>query len=237
MDKKTRASIREVDLYPPVRDYLEQHGYLVRGEVLGCDITALKGEDLVVIELKRQITLELLIQATRRQRVTDSVYVAAPRPEKMPPRKWRGILHLLRRLELGLILVSFGGGKARVEVAFHPVPFSRRKQAPQRRAILREMGGRSADLNAGGSTRRKLVTAYRENALRIAWRLDLLGPQCPKALRLLGTGEKTQAILADNVYGWFERVERGVYALTEQGKAALGEYAALVSQWSDAPEA
>lgn len=231
MPVRRQKSIREVDLYPPIRDYLESQGYTVRGEVLGCDITAVKGDELIVIELKRQIALELLIQAAWRQRLTDSVYVAAPRPEAMPARKWRGIQHLLRRLELGLILVAFSGRKPRVEVAFHPVPFARKKQPSQRRAILREIAGRSADLNPGGSTRRKLVTAYREQALRIAWYLDCLGPKSPKALRALGACEKTRAILYDNVYGWFARVDRGLYALDAKGRDGLAEFAVLIAQW------
>ena len=32
---------------------------------------------------------------------------------------------------------------------------------------------------------------------------------------------KAGPILRDNVYGWFERQEKGVYALTPAGQAAL----------------
>ena len=118
----TKKLLRETDLYPPVADYLGSLGYTVRSEVANCDITAAKGDDLIIVELKRNFSTDLLIQAAKRQRMTDSVYVALPRPAN--GRKLRGMKHLLRRLELGLIFVSPNGRKkSRVEVAFHPVPF------------------------------------------------------------------------------------------------------------------
>jgi len=223
--------LRETDLYAPVRDYLEAQGYRVRSEVMGCDIAATQGEDLVVVELKLRCSLELLLQATQRQRLTDSVYVAIPRPGAMSAKKWRGIQHVLRRLELGLILVSLSTRKPRVEIAFHPLPAQRRKEPVKRRAVLREMTERSADYNQGGSHRRKLMTAYREQAIRIACFLSRRGPQSPKALRALGTGAKTRAILYDNVYGWFERIGRAQYALAAKGRAAIEEYPELAAQF------
>jgi hypothetical protein len=94
--------------------------------------------------------------------------------------------------------------------------------------MLEEIAGRSGDYNLGGSTRRKLLTAYRENALRIARLLELRGPATPRALRALSTGPKTYAILYDNVYGWFQRVSQGTYAITDKGRTALVEYCELV---------
>ena len=32
---------------------------------------------------------------------------------------------------------------------------------------------------------------------------------------------KAAAILQNNVYGWFERIERGIYGLSEAGRLAL----------------
>ena len=53
----------------------------------------------------------------------------------------------------------------------------------------------------------------------------------PAALRALGTGPKTFSILRDNVYGWFERVDRGVYALSARGRKELAEYQKLVAHY------
>lgn len=219
----------ETDLYAPVAEFLTSQGYTVRSEVEHCDITAVRGDELVVIELKRGFSLELLIQATRRQRITEAVYIALPRPRHS--RRWIGLKHLLRRLELGLILVSVNGHKPRVEVAFHPLPFARRRQRRARQAVLREIAHRSGDFNTGGSSRRKLVTAYREQALHIACCLEQHGPMTAVQLRALGATPKTYSILYGNVYGWFTRVAPATYDLTTQGRAELQQYPEVVGKW------
>ena len=72
---------------------------------------------------------------------------------------------------------------------------------------------RTADYNRAGSRRRKLATAYRENAILVACCLHVAGKTSPAALRAMGTGPRTLSILHLNAYGWFERVDTGVYAL------------------------
>ena len=37
--------MKETDLYPPIKAYLEANDYLVRAEVNDCDIVAVKDED------------------------------------------------------------------------------------------------------------------------------------------------------------------------------------------------
>lgn len=225
---------RETDLFPPIRDFLEARGYAVRAEVHHCDVTATRGDDLIVIELKRRLDLTLLIQAARRQRITDSVYVAVPRPENMGRRtRWPDLKRLLRRLELGLILVALDVDPPRVEVAFHPMPCQRRKRKRARRAVLREMAGRTGGQNLGGASRRKLVTAYRERAIHAACLLERFGPCAPRRLRALGAHEKVGALLYANHYGWFDRLAIGLYALTPAGRAALDAYPDLAAQYRD----
>jgi hypothetical protein len=149
---------------------------------------------------------------------------------------------------LGLILVDLGetgsgpvgrktpgSSAAAVQVAFHPLPPERRSRSDVKRAVLAELHGRSVDLNQGGSTRHKIVTAYRENAVQIACYLMARGPTSPATLRQMGTGDKTLSILRSNFYAWFERVARGIYALTAKGCDELREYPALVERY--APDA
>jgi len=240
MQTSKTAPPRETDLYPPIRDFLVAHGYTVRAEVNHCDVTARKGDDLIVIELKRQFNVDLLIQATARRRITDSVYVAFPAPEDLGPgSRWPGIKRILRQLELGLILVFFSGSAPRIEIVFHPLPYQARKRKDARRAVIREMNMRSGDYNQGGAASTKLVTAYRENAIQIACFLEKLGPVSTHQLRDLGTGPKTTSILYGNVYGWFDRIGRGLYAITSRGREDLEFYPALVKQYAvrfeDAP--
>jgi hypothetical protein len=224
---------RESDLAQPVCGYLAERGFKVRSEVKDCDIAAVRDGELVIVELKRAVNLALLAQAAKRQRITDSVYVAVPRPSNMW--KWnaqnRDVRHLLRRLEIGLIFVSFDPDRDPVEVAFHPGHFARRKTARLKRSVLEEIEGRTGDFNRAGCNKKKLVTAYRENAIRIACFLSARGNLSPRALRESGTGPKTLSILMTNVYGWFERKKRGVYGLSARGKKELEEYHGLAERY------
>ena len=97
----------EVDLYKPVKDFFTAEGYDVYGEVNDCDVVAVKEDELIIVELKLRLNLELVMQATKRQRLSDQVYVAIPKPKlSFRSQKWRDICYLMRRLEVGLLLVS-----------------------------------------------------------------------------------------------------------------------------------
>ena len=76
----TKGKFSESSLYQPIYDYLTQQGYMVRGEVKDCDIVAIKGEELIIIELKKSLSVELLGQAADRQRITSGVYIAFTSP-------------------------------------------------------------------------------------------------------------------------------------------------------------
>jgi hypothetical protein len=107
---------------------------------------------------------------------------------------------------------------------FDPLPYQNRKHGKSRRQVIKEIADRSGEYNIGGSTRVKLITAYRENAILVATCLERLGQASPRGLRQLGTGDKTPAILSSNHYGWFQRVDRGVYSITDQGRHEIRSY-------------
>ncbi len=213
----------ESDLYPPIRDYLETHGYQVQAEVKNCDIIATKDDELIVVELKTSVNMTLLVQATQRQTIADSVYVAVPSPKRQN-RHWRGIKRVIKRLELGLLEVSCGPMGTKVLKQFDPLPAQRRKVTRTRKAIIQEVAGRSGSYNTGGVNKQKLMTAYKENAILIACFLNHIGPSSSKTLKLLGTGEKTYSILVNNHYGWFQRIERGVFQITDQGAVEASSF-------------
>jgi len=146
------------------------------------------------------------------------------------------VKHLLRRLELGLLLVRPKARTRKVEIALDPAPFKRRRSHVNRRAVLHEINGRSGDYNAAGSTRKKLMTAYRENAIFIACCLEKHGPLSPRQLRCLGTGPKTTAILYDNVYGWFDHIDKGLYGLNKKAPKALEEFNDVTEQYRKSVE-
>lgn len=227
------TKLYEADLYEPIRKHFSKQGYRVNGEVHDCDLTAVKDEELIIVELKLNLNIDLLLQATRRQRLTDLVYIAIPKPKRISRKRWNDITQLVRRLELGLIIVSLAGNQKKIEFKVHPEPYKRMtsKNTRKKVALIKEIEGRSADYNIGGSNKTKIMTAYKENCIQIACYLEKLGQMSPKALVALGTGDKTPLILQKNYYKWFERVERGIYVITEQGKADLKDYPELVEYY------
>ena len=229
------ATIRkESDLYAPVKAFLEQQGFTVKGEVNDCDMAAVRGDDLVVVELKVAFNLALVLQGIERQRLADHVYVAveAPRSSRAVPR-WNECVTLCRRLNLGLLTVSFAGVAAgrdpRVEVICEPGPYQPKRDLKGRASLVKEFHLRSGDFNTGGVNRRPVVTAYRESALLVAEHLQRYGPTSPKAIKAATGVEKTAAILQQDVYGWFQRVTTGVYQVNPKGAEALHTYADVVA--------
>lgn len=68
------------------------------------------------------------------------------------------------------------------------------------------------------------MTAYRQRALECAKALAL-APRRPRDLK--ATIPDAPKILQRNVYGWFERIERGRYGLTDRGRADLARWTGL----------
>ncbi len=207
-----RAPQPETELYAPVKALLEGQGYVVKSEIEGCDVVAVRGDEpAVVVELKRTFGLGLVLQGIDRLAMTDAVYLAVGAwPSK--PRETR---RLCRRLGLGLIVVSHG----RAEVVVDPLPYQPRRNRRRTNALLGEHRRRIGDPNEGGSVRRPIMTAYRQEALRCV-ALLAAGPLPLRAMRVAGDVPNVGRIMQDNVYGWFERVDRGVYALAPRGRAA-----------------
>jgi hypothetical protein len=209
------ARRREVDLYPAVKGFLESEGFDVKGEVAGCDVVAVRGAEApVIVELKLSFTLGLVLQAVDRLRVSDVVYLAVPAEAT----RRRGIRSLCRRLGLGLLAVH--GPRQRVEVVAEPGPY--RPARDRRRAvrIVAEHARRRGDPTPGGASRVPIMTAYRQEAVRIAEALRE-GPATVAALRRAAEAPNAGPILRRDVYGWFERVERGTYRLRDGGRIAL----------------
>jgi hypothetical protein len=219
----------ESSLYPLVRDFLEKQGFVVHAEAKNCDVVGVKDGDLVVVELKVALSLELLAQGLERMKVSETVYVAVPAPKAAAQvARFKSFFPILRKLELGLLSVDMGNDL--VTVLVQPQPYQRRRQPKARRALLLEIAGRSGSDNIGGSSRIKIITAYRESATLIAVALRRFGPMKPRDLRTLGTGPKTLSILSTNVYGWFSRQDRGIYALAEKGRVELANWQTLAER-------
>jgi hypothetical protein len=209
----------ETALYLPVKRFLEKLGFTVKGEIGGCDLVALSGDDppvVVVGELKLSFNLELILQAVARAGACDEVWVAAKLSTRGKGRESDArYRNLCRRLGFGMLAVTCTGD---VEVLVKPPTAAPRRDPKKRSRLVAEHNRRKGDPALGGSTRAPIMTAYRQQALACAAALSS-GPRRVRDLRI----EIPDAgkILLHNVYGWFDRAERGVYVLTDAGRAAL----------------
>ena len=225
---------RETQLYEPVKQLLVSLGYRVRAEVQSCDVVGLRGQELVVVELKRNLSFDLLAQAVERQSRADMVYLAVPEPARgFSSSKWKRVKRLLCRLDIGLILVSFKTHPPFARLVLHPMPSTGRRSNKRKTSIINEVSARTRNENQGGTTRTKLMTAYRENALQIACYIKVLGPMTPAQLRSLGTGPKTHSILYKNFYGWFHRPSRGIYDITPKAEREMAGFPGLVRHYEE----
>lgn len=239
----------ETELYEPIKSFWEAQGYQVKGEVKHCDLVAVhtEQEHMVIVEFKKTFNLALLLQAVDRLQMCEQVYVAVERNRTKKGavnQRWGEITRLCKRLGVGLITVTFyKTKKPLVELLCEAPggligPYTPRQvnitnskpriSSKRKNRLLQEFKERSGDYNVGGSTQRKLVTAYREKALRIACCLQAHEQLSPRQLRELLGLSNAASMLQQNYYGWFMRVSRGKYQLSPAGHEALKQYADII---------
>ena len=209
----------ETALYLPVKRFLESLGFTVKGEIGGCDLVGLSADSppiVVIGELKLSFNLELVLQGVDRAAIGDEIWLAASLSKRGKGREGDArFRNLCRRLGFGLLAVDRSGA---VHVLLSPVAASPRRDAKRKSKLIEEHNRRRGDPVAGGGSRAPIMTAYRQQALSCAAAMTA-GARRPRDLKI----EMPDAakILRDNVYGWFERVDRGLYGLTQAGRAAL----------------
>ncbi|MGW7162181.1 DUF2161 domain-containing phosphodiesterase [Paenibacillus sp. LK1] len=232
----------ETELYSPVKAFFERRGYDVKAEVKHCDLVGVKSDqsEPLIVEMKKTFNLSLLLQGMQRLKLSPFVYLAVERNRSKRGavnQRWGELTALCRQLGLGLITVTFYKTKSPlIDVLCEPavqslIPGSGtvvRKGGIRRQRLLKEFDERSGDYNTGGSTRRQLVTAYREKALRVASALRDQGEASPASISKQTSVGSAAAILQKNYYGWFERLSRGRYVLTVKGVQALTEHAHML---------
>src|SRR5262249_46126425 len=114
-------------------------------------------------------------------------------------------------------VTATGGG----ECLLAPGPWRPRGAGRPPSRLLEEHRRRLGDPAAGGSCKAPIMTAYRQQALACAASLSH-GPRRTSEIR--GAIPDAPKILLRNVYGWFFRVDRGIFALTREGTAALARW-------------
>ncbi len=212
-------------MYAPIKAYLESEGYVVRGEVKSADIVAVKEDKLIVIEMKTSFNLKLVYQLIERQRITDQVYAAVAVTYKTRRSKaFKNMEKLLKRLSVGLIIIYIKKDGNVVEKLFDP-KFNRYNRSHKKEKSMKdEFESRSHDYNTGGVTGEKIITVYRETAIKIACLLENEKGMTLKKIRMVLEDDSVNKILQKNYYGWFERVSRGMYKLDNDALNEIKEF-------------
>ncbi len=211
----------ETELYGPVKRFLEGLGFTVKGEVGGCDLLALRGDEpplVVVCELKLRFNLELLLQGVDRASACDEVWLAARTGSRGGREGDSRFRNLCRRLGFGLLCVDGAGA---VHVHLTPDAPMPRRDPKRRSRLVVEHRRRRGDPAVGGGSRRPVMTAYRQRALGCA---ALIADAPLRPRDLTAQVPDAAAILYRNVYGWFERIRPGWYALGPAGRRALAHW-------------
>src|SRR5438034_5176456 len=142
----------ETALYLPVKRFLEQLGFTVKGEVGGCDLVALSGDDppvVVIGELKLTFNLELILQAVDRAGACDEVWLAARLSARGKGRESDArYRNLCRRLGFGMLAETSTGD---VEVIVRPATAAPRRNPKKRSRLVAEHQKRKGDPAMGGS--------------------------------------------------------------------------------------
>jgi hypothetical protein len=215
-ERDMSSQISETELYAPVKAFLEAQGYEVKAEVGPADVVAAsRWRAPVIVELKTGFSLALFHQGIARLSVCDDVYLAVPRGTG---RRFQRALaentRLARRLGLGLMTVRLETGL--VEVHCDPGPYAPRKSVRRSTALL------SANSPAAGRSEHRRHAGGAGDGLP-AGRAGLRGASggagaCKGAAVRDATGvARATTIMRDNHYGWFRKVDTGVYALSDAG--------------------
>ncbi|WP_372883109.1 DUF2161 family putative PD-(D/E)XK-type phosphodiesterase [Psychromonas sp.] len=146
------TKFKENDLYFPIKTFLVNLGYKVKGEIKNCDIVALKEDSIIIIELKLSLNITLLLQAVERFTLADTVYIAIPKHCTVYKKQRSRVKKLIARLGLGLIVVDIQKEQQYVEIINDPKDYTPRKNRSKQNSLLKEFSTRVGDTQKGGST-------------------------------------------------------------------------------------
>ncbi len=210
MDKK------EEDMYNPIQRFFKKKGYIAYGEVQQLDVVCINEkdtEDLIVIEMKKNLTMKLLSQGVLGKKITEKVYIAYYKPNKFTLKKRREALRICKGLGLGVIVVK----NNRVEILLEPKKING-VNIKKRKKILNEIKGIKVNINIGGCRGRKINTAFREKNIFIGCCLEKIGEgKGIELIKRFGTPKESTSIMYRNIYGWYDNVDRGIYTLNKKG--------------------
>jgi hypothetical protein len=223
--------MKEEELYLPIKQYFQEFGYSVDGEVGSLDILCEKNGQYIAVELKNDLNFKVFLQAAKQQKMFEHVFIGCWTPKNCRSRGFLDKIYLLQRLGLGLIFVSKRTQSVTVfcEPIVHSIEAYTSRNKRKKAVLLREFNARKTKSNLGGVHKKKLITAYKENSLLVLNYLYEHGPSKASDVKKAIGVENAYTILYRNHYTWFEKIDQGIYALSQNGKETyLKDYAFIV---------
>lgn len=206
--------MNESELFEPVKNHFTSKGYDVDGEVENCDLVAIKNDNIVIVELKKTFSLKLVMQGIDRQELSKEVYLAVPKEKYNSYKDKESQTKICKRLGLGLIHINTL--KKDIDILLEPrMKISIYKYREER--LLYEFRNRGVKKSTGGVVS-GAYSAYYQRCIQLACILEVEKQMSAVQIReKYNTGFTTYNILYNNHYGWFQKVDKGIYALSEAG--------------------
>ncbi len=213
--------MKEYEMFPMIKSYFESLGYKVNAEVKDCDVTAVSGDELVVIEMKTSLNITVLYQALERKKVTPYVYIAVPKPKKNYRKAILKMKNLLSKLQMGLLIIDVVNG-ACVSFLEPEEDKSQRQNNIKKAKIVKEISRREVDENLGGVNKTKILTAHKELGIALCVVIEKEGVVTSKTLRdKYGFDKDVNTYLHRNFHRWYKKVGTATYELSKEGKILL----------------
>ncbi len=227
----TKDKIYEKDMYPALKDFFETNGYKVNAEVKGCDIVVSKDDYIAVVEMKLHLNITLIYQALDRLDITNNVFIAVKKPKKSFMKERSKMKKLVKKLNIGLILVDLSAIEKTVEVVVEPITSKKDKNTKKTRSVQKEIKGRRFDNNIGGSNKTKIMTSYKDLSIKLACICEQYTVINSKFLKENFDLENTYPVLYNNFFNFFIIYGKGDFGLSDEGIKMLDseEYKDLVS--------
>jgi hypothetical protein len=91
------------------------------------------------------------------------------------------------------------------------------------------MHNRKLKNNVGGVNKTKIMSGYREDCLLVLNAIKDFESASGKQIKEITSVSKSTSIMYKNYYGWFEKVNKGLYKINDNGKEALVQYRETIS--------
>lgn len=120
-------SMKETELFLPIKSWLEERGWDVYAEVTGvggrADVIGKNGKTFLNVELKVQLSFELLSQAIDRKSYFHYIYIAIPKRKSPMPRL---VPEILKREGIGLLYIENNFARMSIPARFNRPPHNHR---------------------------------------------------------------------------------------------------------------